>query len=96
MEYTGLKPAYVKRAPVAWFASHRHAPGGANEPYSYSYLFAYEIDLPAGATTLTFPDNKRIRILAATVAKEAPRVTPAHPLYDTLERANVDMARWNH
>jgi alpha-mannosidase len=96
MECTGLKPAYIKRAPVAWFASHRHAPGGASEPYSYSYLFAYKLDLPAGATTLTLPDNKRIRILAATVAKEAPQVTPAHPLYDTLERAHVDLARWNH
>jgi len=95
MEYTGLKPAYVKRSPVAWFASHRHGPGGANEPYSYSYLFAYELDLPAGATALTLPENKRIRILAATVAKEFPRATPAHPLYDTLERANTDMSRWN-
>jgi alpha-mannosidase len=95
MEYTGLKPAYVKRAPVAWFASHRHAVDGANEPYSYSYLFAYDLDLPAGATALTLPDNKRIRILAATVAKEFPRVTPVHPLYDTLERANLDVARWN-
>ena len=95
MEYAGLKPAYVKRAPVAWFASHRHTADGANEPYSYSYLFAYELDLPVGATALTLPDNKRIRILAATVAKEPPRVTPVHPLYDTLERANSDMTRWN-
>jgi len=96
MECTGLKPAFIKRAPVAWFASHRHAPGGADEPYSYSYLFAYKLDLPAGATTLTLPDNKRIRILAATVAKEVPQVTPAHPLYDTLERANFDLTRWSH
>jgi alpha-mannosidase len=94
MECTGLKPAYVKRAPVAWFASHRHGPGGADEPYSYSYLFAYELDLPAGAATLTLPDNKKICILAATVAKQSPRVTPAQPLYDTLDRANVNMARW--
>jgi alpha-mannosidase len=95
MDCAGLRPAYIKRAPVAWFASHRHAPDGANEPYSYSYLFAYELDLPAGATALTLPDNKRIRILAATVAKEVPQVTPAHPLYDTLERAHIDLSRWN-
>jgi alpha-mannosidase len=95
MEYAGLKPAYVKRAPVAWFASHHHAADGASEPYSYSYLFAYDLELPAGATALTLPDNKRIRLLAATVAKESPQVTPAHPLYDMLERANIDMGRWN-
>jgi alpha-mannosidase len=94
-ECTGLKPAYLKRAPVAWFASHRHGAGGANEAYSYSYLFAYELDLPAGATTLTLPENGKIHILAATVAKESPRVKPVHPLYDTLDRANFDISRWN-
>jgi len=40
------------------------------------------------------PNNKRIRIMAVTVANEAPRVTPVHPLYDTLERGGVDMSRW--
>src|SRR5271157_3633659 len=94
MIYTGLVPGYIKRAPVAWFASHRHAADGSNEAYSYSYLFAYDLDLPAGATTLVLPNNRTIRILAVTVANESPRVTPAHPLYDTLERAGVDMSRW--
>jgi hypothetical protein len=32
------------------------------------------------------PDNPRIRILAVTVAEEAPEARPIHPLYDTLER----------
>ena len=94
MIYTGLMPGYIKRAPVAWFASHRHAADGANEAYSYSYLFAYDLDPPAGATALVLPNNRKIRILAVTVASESPRVTPAHPLYDTLERGGVDMSRW--
>ena len=94
MIYTGLTPGYIKPAPVAWFASHRHADDGSNEAYSYSYLFAYDLDLPLGATALVLPNNPRIRILAVTVASESPRVTPAHPLYDTLERAGVDMSRW--
>ena len=38
-EMVGLKPGFIKRADVAWFASHRHTAGGANEPYAYSYLF---------------------------------------------------------
>ncbi|MCG6956589.1 MAG: glycosyl hydrolase-related protein [Gemmatimonadetes bacterium] len=92
MQYVGLRPGFIKRAPVGWFASHDHAPDGSNEAYSYSYLFAYAIDVPAGATTLTLPDNPRIRILAASVAREATPVTPAHPLYDTLER-NVAAVR---
>jgi len=92
--YTGLVPGYIKRAPVAWFASHRHADDGSNQAYSYSYLYAYDVDLPAGATALVLPNDRRIRILAVTVANESPRVAPAHPLYDTLDRAGVDMSRW--
>ena len=87
MEYTGLTPGFIKRAPVAWFASHRHTADGANEIYSYSYLFAYVIDVPANAQTLTLPENDKIRILAVTVSDEGAPLRPAQPLYDTLERA---------
>jgi alpha-mannosidase len=85
--FDGLRPGYIKRAPIAWFASHRHDAAGANEPYAYSYLFAYAIDLPPGARTLTLPENDRIRILAATVSDEQSSLTEAQPLYDTLERS---------
>jgi len=69
-DFTGsLTPAYIKPAPVAWFASHRHGTDGANEPYSYSYLCAYAVDIPAGATTLTLPVNERIKVMAITVEK---------------------------
>jgi len=86
-EMTGIVPGFIKRTPVAWFASHRHAADGANEPYAYSYLFAYSLDVPPGAKTLTLPNNERIRILAITVSNELGQVRPAQPLYDTLERS---------
>jgi len=85
-EYTGLMPGFIKRAPVAWFASHRHSAEGANEAYSYCYLFAYSIEVPPDASALTLPDDDKIRILALTVAAEDDQVRPAQPLYDTLER----------
>jgi alpha-mannosidase len=84
--FDGLTPGFIKRAPIAWFASHRHNAAGANEPYAYSYLFAYAIDLPLGAKTLTLPENDKIRVLAATVSDEKRGVTEAQPLYDTLIR----------
>jgi alpha-mannosidase len=84
--FDGLTPGFIKRAPIAWFASHRHDAAGANEPYAYSYLFAYAIDLPRGAKTLTLPSNDKIRLLAATVSNEPEGVIEAQPLYDTLER----------
>ena len=83
---TGLRPGFIKRADVAWFSSQRRAADGSAEPYTYSYLFAYAIDVPAGAKTLVLPENDRIRILAVSVADEPWVVTPAHPLYDTLQR----------
>ncbi len=85
-EMLGLRPGFIKRADIAWFSSHRNAADGSAEAYAYSYLFAYVIDLPAGARTLALPDNDRIRILAITVADEPSTISPAHPLYDTLER----------
>ena len=86
MDYAGLKPGFVKPAEVAWFASHRHTAAGENEPYAYSYLFNYSLDIPQGAMALILPDNDKVRILAVTVSQEGPRLRPAQPLADNLER----------
>ncbi len=85
-DYLGLRPGYIKPATLAWYASHRHTAEGLNEPYQYSYLFVYSMDMPAHARTLTLPANEKIRILAVSVAKEEPGVSPAQPLHDTLGR----------
>ena len=85
-EMLGITPGFIKRAPIAWFASHRHTQAGENEAYAYSYLFAYVMDIPAGATTLTLPNNYNVRILAITASNERNIVQPVQPLYDTLER----------
>ncbi|PYS23210.1 MAG: alpha-mannosidase [Acidobacteria bacterium] len=85
-EMIGLRPGFIKRADVAWFSSQRRAADGSAEPYAYSYLFAYAIDLAPGARTLTLPDSERVRILAVTVANEPWILSLVHPLYDTLER----------
>jgi alpha-mannosidase len=81
---TGLTPAYIKRADLAWYCSHHHNAAGENVSYSYSYLFAYPLDAPAGARTITLPDNDKIRVLAISVAEENPEVKPVQPLYDLL------------
>ena len=83
-DFLGMAPSFIKRADLAWYASHHHTAEGLNEPYQYSYLFAYAIDLPANAHTLTLPDNANIRVLAVSVAEENPEVRPAQPLYDVL------------
>jgi alpha-mannosidase len=83
-EMTGIKPRYIKRAELAWYCSHHHNAAGENVAYSYSYLFAYPIDMPTGTRTITLPNDDRIRILAMSVAYENPAVMPAQPLYDVL------------
>jgi alpha-mannosidase len=83
-EMTGIKPGYIKRADLAWYCTHHHNAKGENVPYSYSYLFAYPIDMPSGAKTIRLPDNDKIRVLAISVADEDPEVKPAQPLYDVL------------
>jgi alpha-mannosidase len=80
-EMTGITPGFIKRADLAWFASHHHTAEGANQAYAYSYLFAYAIPVPAGAKSLTLPDNDRIRIMAVTGTREEFEVRPAFPLY---------------
>jgi alpha-mannosidase len=85
-DYVGLRAGFVKPAGVAWYASHHHTSDGLNEPYAYSYLFAYAIELPVNARTLTLPDNDQIRVFAISVVEENPELSPAQPLYDTLNR----------
>jgi alpha-mannosidase len=87
-DYLGLVPGYVKRADIAWYASHHHTREGLNQPYEYCYLFAYALDLAPDARMLTLPDNGNIRVLAISLALEEPTVMPAQPLYDTLEHAS--------
>jgi alpha-mannosidase len=85
-DYLGLEPGYVKPASIAWYASHHHTADGFNQPYQYSYLFAYSIGIPRNAHALTLPANHKIRILAISVAEESPRLNAAQPLYDTIQR----------
>lgn len=83
-DYVGLEKGFIKPAGLAWYASHHHTADGLNTPYQYSYLFAYALDVPAGAHSLTLPTNDKIRILAISAAQENPVTTPAEPLFDTL------------
>lgn len=91
LPYAGLEPGYVKKAEVAWYASHRHIPGKGNGHYEYTYLFKHAFDIPKGAKSLTLPNDPRVRIFAVSVAKGTTDATyPAAPLYDTLDDHRPD------
>ena len=84
-DYVGLKPGYIKPADLAWYASHVHTADGLNQPYQYSYVFAYPIEMAGNAKTLTLPKNDKIRILAISVANENPELKPVEAMFDSLE-----------
>ena len=78
-----LTPAFIKRTPVAWVATHLVAKNGKNEPYVFGYLFKHRLDLPPGAKSLTLPKNGNVRIFAITAAhNENDDTEPACVLYD--------------
>ena len=79
----GLTPGFIKRTPVAWYATHHNTPQG-DAFYEYSYLFELSYDLPAGTQSLTLPDNPKIRVFAVSVGHEPGAAPAAAPLYDTL------------
>ena len=56
VEMTGIRPGYIKGKPI-WYGTARINTDskGENLPYAYSYLFAYPMELPAGAKTITLP-----------------------------------------
>ena len=77
-----LKPGFVKRDPAAWVGSHRHNADGVL-PYCFCSLFLYSLDLPAGAASVTLPNNPNIRVMAMTAASTRLADTyPAGVLYE--------------
>lgn len=74
---------------AGWVGTHRHSAGG-NDAYVFTNMFRYEIDLPAGATTLTLPTAQNVCIFAMTLANDPnAEATAAHPLYDTMPLASL-------
>jgi alpha-mannosidase len=85
-KFVGLDAGYIKRDTVAFYSDHRREKNGGNGVYQFCYLYKYGIDLPAGATSITLPNDERIKMFAVTVAKDGhDNVTPGRPLYDTLD-----------
>lgn len=65
-----IKPAFYRDHRVAWSSTHLHRPTG-DEYYGYSYFFAYRLEIPEGATSITLPDSRFVRIAAMSIGDEA-------------------------
>ncbi len=86
----GVVPGYLKPAPLAWIGAHRHDARGRNEAYTPTQIFKLRLELPPGARRLGLPDDPRLRLLAATAARnENDLAVPAAPLLDLPPAAAV-------
>lgn len=84
---TAIKKPYLKTDNIAWFASHRHLEyPSKNDAYQYCFMYKYEINLPAGAKSITLPQDDRIKVFAITVAKnELDNIKVLQPLMDDFK-----------
>lgn len=93
----GLEPGYIKDGEIAWYVSHHHTTkpdkhdakggdkNGADALYRYCYVFRIPVDVPNGATSITLPNDARVKVFAVTAADEPAQGTvAAGPLFDTL------------
>ena len=81
-----IVPGYIRRDPIAWFATHRHHPENGNESYRFSYLFHEIIEAENGCSSVTLPNDPRVKVFALSVSDQAPgSLSPAAPLYDHFD-----------
>jgi len=88
--HTDHTVGYLKEDEVAYIGTHRHSPEGDN-PYEFTYMFKYAIDIPEGTKELVLPDNPNLVIFAVTLADEhQPALTAASELFRTSITGGCD------
>lgn len=76
-----IHPAFIHNQRIAWAASHHHLPE-ADALYDYCYLFAYRMVIPEGATNITLPDSRFVRIVAMSTGDEGNAESLSSPFED--------------
>jgi hypothetical protein len=72
-----------RRAPLAWFATALHDAAGRPMAGVRGYLFAVRLQLGGAGGALVLPRAPRLRLVAATLAREPARpVVEAAPLFE--------------
>lgn len=86
--HTEHTAGYLKEAEVAYVGTHRHS-STDDRPYEFTYMFKFGMDIPVGATSIILPQNEKIVLFAATLAKENHQAAQiATPLFRTANKEN--------
>ena len=76
-----IHPAFIRNQRIAWAASHHHRPE-SDALYEYCYLFSYRLEIPEGATNITLPNSRFVRIVAMSVGDEGNAIPLQSPFED--------------
>ncbi len=80
--HTGQTTGYLKSQRVAYVGTHRHSASG-DEPYEFTYMFKYGIDIPTTGTTITLPNDPDVVVFAMTAINEGAAVSPVNAHFRT-------------
>lgn len=90
-----IAPAFLRDGRPAWWSSHHHAKG-EDAIYAYAYLFQVVVEVPSGARTLTLPADARVKVFAATAARQDNAdIRPLARLLPDLDRDPAFKARFD-
>lgn len=63
--------------------------------YEYGYLFAYRLEIPEGATSITLPNSPFVRIVAMSVGDEG-HATALQSPFEDLHRDDAFRSRFDN
>lgn len=89
--HDGQTVGYAKDAEVVYVGTHRHS-STEDEPYEFTYMFKYGVDIPAGASSVVLPENDKVVIFSMVAVDDAQRVTDACEMFQTMNRKNTSQA----
>ncbi|TFF90451.1 MAG: hypothetical protein EU548_02925, partial [Promethearchaeota archaeon] len=81
---TGVKPGYIKRDRLEWFATHTYKMGKV-QPYHYGYVFTIDLEIPKDAKSLILPEDSRIYIMAITASLQEIKIENNQILRDKYD-----------
>lgn len=69
---------FIKDADVALVCTHRHS-GKENKDlaYEFAYMFCIGLDIPAGAVSITLPENKQVVVFSAVAVNDTDKTVSA-------------------
>ena len=91
--HDGHTEGYLLPQDVAFVGTHRHS-SMADEPYEYTYMYHYDMEVPDGVNEVTLPENPDLAVFAMTVSDgETPALVPAGAQFKTANRpAHISQA----